>query len=307
MKLRGLDLNLLVIVDALLDEAHVGRAAERLGLSQPAASNALARARVMFGDPLLVRASSKGFRRTPRAEAIREPLRAALTELEVVVSKGPPRLAELRGAVRLVTADVPAATLGGALTARLAKRAPGIDLIFHPWHVGDEVERLERGEVDLVVSGVTASGASLRTELLGSYPYALVMRPDHPAAAAEVIDLDLWLGFPHLIVSGRGDRRGSIDVALDRIDRRRRVAAVAPSFLHALELLHETDLLGAFPSVVMNSGAAVRLVSRPVPIPLDPVSLRLVRHSRSDMDPAVMLVASLVREIAPELQAGHSA
>ena len=300
IKLRGFDLNLLVTVDALLDEAHVGRAAERLGLSQPATSNALARARAMFGDPLLVRAPG-GLRRTPRAEAMREALRAALAELAGLVSAGPPDLADLRGAVRLVASDVPAAALGAALTAELAKRAPGLDLIFHPWHAGDEVARLERGEVDLVITVASARGASLRTEPLGTYPYAVVMRRNHPAAAVETFDLDDWLAFPHVVVSGRGDRRGSVDAALARIGRHRRVATVAPTFLHALELLCDTDLLAAFPTGVMVSAAAARLTSRPAPIALEPVSLHLVRHHRTDMDPAVTVVAELVRAVAPRL------
>ena len=302
MKLRGTDLNLLVTLDALLDEAHVGRAAERLGLSQPAASNALARARALFGDPLLLRAPPNGLRRTPRAEAMRVPLQAALADLARIVSVGPPDLADLRGAVRLVASDVPAAALGAALTAELAKRAPGIDLIFHPWHVGDEVQRLERGEVDLVVTVASAASASLRTELLGTYPYVIVMRRDHPAAAPATLDLDGWLSFPHIVVSGRGDRQGSVDGALARIGRQRRVAAVAPTFLHALELLCHTDLLAAFPIGVMGSAAAARLTSRSVPLTLAPISLHLVRHRRTDMDPVVTLVADLVREVAPHLR-----
>lgn len=300
MKLRNIDLNLLVIVDALLDEAHVGRAADRVGLSQPAASNALARARALFGDPLLLRAPH-GLRRTPRADALREPLRTALVELAAVVATGPPELAELRGAVRLVASDVPAAALGVALAVELAKRAPGIDLIFHPWHAGNEVERLERGEVDLVVTVAPAAGASLRTEPLATYPYAVVMRRDHPAAFGT-FDIDGWLAYPHIVVSGRGDPQGSVGGALARIERHRRVAMVTPTFLHALEVLCDSDMLGAFPTGLMGYIAAALLTSRPVPIRLDPVRLNLVRHRRTDMDPAVMLVADLVREVAPGLR-----
>jgi DNA-binding transcriptional LysR family regulator len=301
MKLRDVDLNLLVIVDALLDEAHVGRAAERLGLSQPAASNALARARALFGDPLLVRARP-GLRRTPRADAMREPLRAALADLAVIVTAGPPGLGDLRSAVRLVASDIPAAALGAALTMELAKRAPGIDLIFHPWHAGDEVERLERGEVDLVVAVTSFFGASLRSEPLGTYPYAVMMRQNHPAAAAETLDLDSWLAFSHVVVSGRGDRQGSVDAALALIGRHRRVSAVAPTFFHALELLCETDLLGTFPTGGMASKAAAQLTSRAVPVILEPVTLHLVRHRRTDHNLAVTFVADLVRAAGPGLR-----
>ena len=298
MNLRGVDLNLLVTVDALLDEAHVSRAAKRVGLSQPAASYALSRARALFGDALLVRTANNGFRRTPRADALRAPLRSALAELAGILAADP-ESAGLRGAVRLVAPDLPAAAISAALTMELVKRAPGVDLVFHPWHAGDEIERLERGEVDLVVTGAPLYASTLRKETFGVYPYTVVMRQAHPAAAVEPFDLDCWLSYSHLIVSGRGDQHGPVDEALALIGRHRRVAAVAPTFLHALELLCETDLLAAFPTGVMECAAAARLTCRAVPIALTPACLHLVRHRRTDHNPAVTLVAELLRMLAP--------
>ena len=105
MNLRGIDLNLLVVLDALLAEAHVSRAAERLGLSQPATSAALERCRHLFGDRLLER-SAGGMRLTARAEALREPLAAALAAVAATLQAEPPPLAELTAAVRELAASI---------------------------------------------------------------------------------------------------------------------------------------------------------------------------------------------------------
>ena len=79
-----------------------------------------------------------------------------------------PESAGLRGAVRLVAPDLPAAAISAALTMELVKRAPGVDLVFHPWHAGDEIERLERGEVDLVVTGAPFMPPRCAKRLLAS-------------------------------------------------------------------------------------------------------------------------------------------
>lgn len=292
VKLRGVDLNLLVILDVLLDEAHVGRAAERLALSQPAASNALARARALFADPLLVRAPG-GLRRTPRAEALREPLREALGGIGSLLAAGRPDLRTMRGAVRLVASDFPVAMFGPALPRDLAEHAPGIDVLFHPWHAGDELERLERGEVDIAVTTAPPHGAAFRADALGSFGSQIVMRRDHPAA--DGFDLDRWLAYPHLVISGQGKAHGPVDAALAKLGRARRVAAVVPTFLLALELLAGSDLIAALPVGASSSSAAARLTVRPLPIALEPVTLHLVRHRRSDDDPVLLFVADLIR------------
>ena len=106
MNLRSIDLNLLVILDALLDEAHVSRAAARLNLSQPATSSALDRCRHLFGDPLLERGKG-GMRLTARAQALRDPLKNLLAGIAAVVDAPEDPLAAIRQTVRIITADHP--------------------------------------------------------------------------------------------------------------------------------------------------------------------------------------------------------
>ncbi|WP_198148023.1 LysR family transcriptional regulator [Elstera litoralis] len=131
MNLRTIDLNLLVILDALLDEAHVSRAADRLGLSQPATSAALERCRHLFADPLLERGKA-GMRATPKAEALRAPIKSLLADIQGLVNPPETDLATLRQTIRIIMADHPAAMIVGPLHHRLSKTAPGLDLVIQP-------------------------------------------------------------------------------------------------------------------------------------------------------------------------------
>lgn len=292
MNLRGIDLNLLTILEALLEEEHVSRAADRLNLSQPAASNALARARHLFNDPLLVRAPG-GLRRTARAEQLLGPLREALGRMQALVSSAPPALADIRQSVRLVLSDFPAAFIAGPLLRKLQAEAPGIDLVFHPWHSGDVAERLRRGEFDMAISVLPPEG-DLLVHDFGLIDYRIVMRRDHPAA--RDFSLERWLEFPHLLVSGRGETRGPIDAALARRGIGRRVGAVVPTFLLALQFLEESDLIAALPTALIPPKVRARLAILEPPVPIEPFPLYLIRHRRSDDDIAVAFVADAIRD-----------
>lgn len=291
MNLRNIDLNLLTILDALLEEAHVSRAATRLNLSQPATSNALSRARALFRDELLVRGAG-GLKRTVKAEQLRGPLRKALGSMEALIAADPPALADIRQTVRLVLSDFPAAFVAGNLLGALQEKAPGIDLAFHPWHAGDEIERLRRGEFDMAVTVQIPPGDDLRIHEFGMIGYKVIMRKGHPAAAD--FSLARWLQFPHLLVSGQGEPRGPIDAVLSRRGLSRRVGAVVPTFLLALRFLEESDLIAALPTQMLPQKMGDQFVIVEPPIPIDPFPLYLIRHGRSDDDIAVRFVADVI-------------
>lgn len=295
MNLRNIDLNLLVVLDALLEERHVSRAANRLGLSQPAASNALDRLRHRFGDPLLER-RGRQMQLTSRAEALREPLRRVLQDLGAVVKgPAPPDIADLRQTVRLALADLVAEMVLPPLYGALSTTAPGVALAVLPWSSGQSVaERLERDELDLGVMPPVDTPVPLKRERLLRVDYLVAMRRDHPAAAD--FGLKAWLAYPHLLVSTNGAQQGMLDPILAARGLRRHVKMTVSGFLMVPRILAETDLITLLPaSYFCQAGRHPELVTFPPPIPLPGTDIHLAWHPRRDNDVAVQAVGSLLR------------
>ncbi|UPA23211.1 LysR family transcriptional regulator [Shinella oryzae] len=302
MNLRSIDLNLLVILDALLDEAHVSRAAARLNLSQPATSSALDRCRHLFGDPLLERGKG-GMRLTARAQALRDPLKNLLAGIAAVVDAPEEPLAEIRQTVRIITADHPGILIAGPLQRALARSAPGIDLVIQPWQSASAaLESLARGTGDIAISVFPAIDATaFHRETLLHEHYVVAMRRDHPAAAD--FTLERWLAYPHVLVSGRGDTRSGLDDQLAALGRSRRIGIVVPSFLMVPPLLEDSDLLAMMPAHTVPAGAADNLHIAAPPLPVEGFPLHIAWHRRRDTDRAVRHVADIVRDVF----AGHPA
>ncbi len=296
MNLRSIDLNLLVILDALLDEAHVSRAAAKLNLSQPATSSALDRCRHLFGDPLLERGKG-GMRLTPKAESLRDPLKTLLVGIAAVVDAPEEPLSEIRQTVRILTADFPGILIAGALHRALAQSAPGIDLVIQPWHGAPEaLESLARGASDIALSVFpTMDETAFHRETLVEEHYVVAMRKDHPAA--QRFTLDRWLAFPHILVSGRGDTRTPFDDQLAALGKTRRVGIVVPSFLMVPSLMDDSDLIAMMPSHCLPPEAATRFHVALPPIPVTGFPLHLAWHRRRDKDRAVQHVADEVRTL----------
>jgi DNA-binding transcriptional LysR family regulator len=302
MNLRAIDLNLLVILDALLDEAHVSRAAARIGLSQPATSSALDRCRHLFEDPLLERAEG-GMRLTAKANALREPLRRALAEVETVLGVAEPTLAETRAEVRVVMADLLGAIIVAPLYRKILEAAPGIHLVLHPWGGGQSaMVAAARGTIDLIVSVLPRfDSRQFHVEDVLDESYVVAMRADHPAAGN--FDLDGWLSWPHVVVTAGGEMNTALDALLASMGRERRIGAALPSFMLVPDMLRDTDLIALVPSLCGRLCDRAGLVLRDPPIEVPGFTLRLAWHRRSEADVAVRYVAAavgaIIRELAP--------
>ncbi len=297
MNLRSLDLNLLVILDALLDEAHVSRAADRLNLTQPAVSNALQRCRVLFNDQLLERGRGT-MRRTPKAEALRAPLKTLLAGVLDLVDPPEVPLASLQQTIRICMADYPAIFVIRPLLKALAHTAPGINIIVQPWQGAVAArEALVTGESDLALSVFPEADDELQCKLLLEEDYIIAMRQDHPAAKA--FSLESWLDYPHVLVSGRGDNSSPVDSVLVQRGLKRRVSVVVPNFGMVPELLASTDMIAMLPSRCMPEDMSALVAFTP-PIPIAGFPLHIAWHRRRQEDRGLQHVISLLVAIMAE-------
>lgn len=305
MNLRSIDLNLLVILDALLDEAHVSRAAQRVHLSQPAVSSALQRCRDLFRDPLLERSGGGRGRggvmyRTAKAEALRAPLKSILSGVTELVDPPPMQLQDLVQVVRITTVDDPIAILAAPLTSDLRASAPGITIAFQPWHgQSDSLRQLISGDTDLAISVFEKDLDNIEQVTLIEEDYVVAMRSDH--SAAKNFDLDCWLQWPHVIVSGKGDLQTPLDKTLQAINRSREVAVVVPSFQMIPQMLSTSDLIAMVPRHSPAFKNRTDLCFFEPPVSVDGFPLQLAWHSRQSKDLALTHVVKVIRHIFNEL------
>lgn len=296
MNLRSVDLNLLVILDALLDEAHVGRAANRVGLSQPATSAALQRCRQLFGDELFERGRGT-MRRTAKAESLRAPLKSLLAGITELINPPALPLKEISQTLRLSMADYPALFVLSPLQRALQRSAPGIDLVIPPWKGADAARTaLIDGAIDLAISVLPGEDDDIHRDTLLNEHYVVALREGHPAA--DGFNLDRWLDFPHILVSGRGEGRSPLDMEFARIGRSRRVGLVVPSFGMVAELLRGSDMIAMLPSRVVQLADGLTILPPPIAVP--GFALHLAWHRRRTRDAGLQHVVDLVKGLLSE-------
>lgn len=281
--LRRIDLNLLVALEALLDEKNVTRAAHRLGMSQPAASRALGRLRALFSDALLVDGPG-GYVLSARAEELRPALRQILAGVGNMLEGNAFDPATATGRIRLLMPDLQAAVLAPHLLTRLAREAPFLDLdIAAPGT--DGFEALEHGTADAMVALIDDAPAGVQRRRLYDEELVTIMRVHHPALA-EKLTLDRFLALEHIVVSVTGVGPAPVDEVLARMGWTRRIKLRVPNFFAAIEIAARSDLVMTLPSSLARIAADIRrFVSLPPPLDLGRFTMSLAWHARQQDAP----------------------
>ncbi|WP_433693942.1 LysR substrate-binding domain-containing protein [Herbaspirillum seropedicae] len=295
MNLAAFDTRLLQLLDAVLDEIHLARAAARVGMSLPAAASALERCRQLLRDPLLEDGGQQ-MQLSRTAQALREPLRQALAERHAASASAGASAQPQR--VRILMPDYPAQVVAQPLYRELADSAGALTLEFQPWQ-GDAhaAASLESGHTELALGAITPN-ASLRGRDVLQERCVAVMRRDHPAA--QGLTLAKWLAHPQLRISCHDTLNRMLDEQLATQGHRARIGMVIPNFLMAPALLHGSDLIALMPMHCVPAASAAHPVAlsclRP-PLPLDAPPLRLLHHRRHAEHAAVSQVAQALERI----------
>ncbi|MFF4369255.1 LysR family transcriptional regulator [Streptomyces sp. NPDC001594] len=291
----GLDLNLLLALDVLLDESSVSGAAARLHLSEPAMSRTLGRIRKALGDPVLVRAG-RTMVPTPHALSLQGEVRSVVERARALfLTGGEVDLRTLERNFTVLAHDSFAASYGATLFRRMADEAPGVRLRFlSESHV--DVPALREGVADLELGVIDSRSPEVRVEHLFDERMLGVVRPGHPLLRGPLTARRFAAG-EHLIVSRRGRLEGPVDTALAEQGLSRRVVGSIGSYPASLFVLRETDLIGLIATRTVRQAEALGLVTFEVPLNLPTLPFGLAWHPRHDADPAHTWLRACAREL----------
>lgn len=283
---RFVNANALVALDVLLDVESVTEAAKKLGVTQSAMSNTLAKLRVQFSDPLLVR-EGRGLVPTALARRIRGPLQRSIEGLRGVLHApeafDPARSTER---IRLKANDYALSVLLGPLLRILRQRAPRLRAEFIGAKHYEDFDGLAVGTADAYVGFCDAVPAGHLAEPLLDEHLVCIARRDHPIIRRR-LTLKRYVQCEHLVVSSNPGSATLIDAALAERGQSRRVSLTVPYFLLVAPIVAEGDLIAATNSRTADAVSdRFGLAVHPLPFPLPAATLSLVWHARTQGDRA---------------------
>lgn len=296
MNWGSFDLNLLIVFDAVMQERNVTRAGGRIGLSQPAVSHALSRLRHMLKDDLFIR-TPEGMAPTPRAEQLAEPLRRALSDMQLALE---PETFIPSAATRCFDVAVnnyAAVVLAPAIVTAVISAAPGIRLDLRPAGLRDMPALLDRGEHDLAIGAFEDVGERFARALLVEDSFVVAMRRDHPALHRE-LTAETLAGLPHLEISSSGEDSSFVDQGLNGRGLAREIAHRAPR-LSAAAILSTTEMVAVLSRRLAEHWVKTYGLSTcKLPFASPSIRTEMLWHRRFDDQPGHRWLRQLIQQTA---------
>jgi DNA-binding transcriptional LysR family regulator len=318
---KTLDLNLLKVFDAVMEERSVLRASQKVALSQSAVSHSLARLREMLDDDLFVRTAG-GMQPTGRALAMAPQIREALRSLESAVELPKFDPANSTNQFTLAANDFTTMVLISPLLSILGREAPSIDLVIKPVTRIDLAEQIDLGRVDVAIGVFSTPPDRFRSSFLFEYDDVLITAAGHKL---RKLDKGTLAKLPLVVISFGSEQEGAIDgfiserglarrsemydrgaleLALGESDRLPRIAVSLPHFLAVPALLENTELAAIVPRPLAKALAARHpIATHELPYPTTLLEVRLLWHQRVDGDPSHTWLHEILRRATEPLRA----
>lgn len=295
------DLNLLVAFDALHAEASVSRAAERVGVTQSAMSQSLARLRRSLGDELFTRRAG-GIAPTAVADQLAPRIRAALQEIHGVLVHGAVfEPAKAERVFRIAMSDAQQTVLLPPLLAQVRQQAPGVTLQVLAFDRQTAEATLAQGGLDLVVSRFDRVLPGFVADPLYEERHLCLYDP-RQARLSSPMTLDEYLAHPHVLLSFGGDLTGVVDRALAAKGRQRRILASTPHAHIVAQLVKSTGALAVLPArIAQQASAWFDLALQTPPVSIAPYRLRLLWHERARHEAGLQWLRAQVLDVAVNL------
>ncbi len=283
MNLRDIDLNLLVVLEAILAEQGVSQAARRMHLSQSALSHGLARLRRLLDDPLLVRVG-RHMELTPKAQELRPQVRKVLAHIEALMGSSQPfDPAQVERVIHIGASDWVASNLLAQLASVLSREAPGLRLHIHHSGRVDAPDQLRAGKLDLALGIFPSATADLTMTTLREDPYVCARRRSKTTARAPT--LAEYLASTHVNVLVQGDTLAGVDAVLARQGLKRDIRITVAHFQAALTICAQTPHWFTGPESLIKSqakGLNLQVVDPPLTLP--PLNTQMAWSARTEGD-----------------------
>ena len=285
MNIALVDLNLLVVFDAVMREKHVTRAAKRIGMTQPAVSNALNRLRHIAKDDLFIR-SAKGVVPTARAIELGPPIRQAINLVENAFD---PTSFDPKNSINvfnIAISNYTASILFPKLAEVLEKEAANINVRSKQLGDVDLLKELEAANIDFIIAGQQLQETeNFISHHLYDEDFVCVMRKGHSLAKKKKLTIKEFSQSKHLMVTTTGKAFGFVDYLLEAKGLKRRVAMTVNQFLVAPSIIRHTDMILTVSKRVSEKFRLDGVKVFPLPLLTNPLSLKLIWHKRTDTNP----------------------
>ncbi len=297
MDLRQIDLNLLVIFRQLLQDRRVSTSAEKLGLTQPAVSNALKRLRALLNDELFVR-TARGMAPTPYAMHLAEPVNNALGTLENALNQRDTfDPATSQRTFTLAMTDIGEIYFMPTLIEAMTRLAPTIKISTLRSSAGNLQYEMEAGSVDLAIGLIPSLKTGFFQRRLFKQRYVCMFRKGHPSAK-NPISIESFRSLGHIGVTSANTGHGELDELMKRKGIEREIRLHVPHFVAVGHILQGSDLIATVPERFADKcQSPFELVTSPLPVQLPEIGIHLFWHAKYNRDPANLWLRQLLVEL----------